>query len=212
MEITCNNETLILSKHRAVFWPRKQVLFLADMHLGKTGYFRSQGIPIPSTVMTGDLQRLSALIETYQPRTIVVAGDMFHHDYNTDIDIFKQWRASCADIDLVLVPGNHDRLMKIDYHDLGICLTEKSYMMEPFLITHHHTKNSESGFVISGHIHPGYIITGKARQSCRMACFIVSQQHMVLPAFSAFTGLYTGYDISPSNKYYLIGNDTIFCV
>ncbi|GAB3421579.1 ligase-associated DNA damage response endonuclease PdeM [Niabella aquatica] len=212
MEITCNNETLVLSKHRAVFWPRKQVLFLSDMHLGKTGYFRSQGIPIPSTVMTGDLRRLSVLIETYQPQTIVVAGDMFHHDYNADIHIFKQWRASYFGTDFVLVPGNHDKLMNIDYDALDIRLTEKKYIIEPFLITHQHAGDRENGFVISGHIHPGYIITGKARQSSRMSCFIVSDHYMILPAFSFFTGLYTGYEVSPSNKYYLIGNDTIFCL
>ncbi|MGC4235835.1 MAG: ligase-associated DNA damage response endonuclease PdeM [Niabella sp.] len=212
MEIICNNELLVLLIERAIYWPRKQVLFLADMHLGKTGYFRSRGIPIPSTVMTDDLKRLAVLIEIYQPRTIVVAGDMFHHDYNADIHLFKQWRASHTDIDFVLVPGNHDKLMNIDYQDLGICLTEKNYMMEPFLITHHHAKDRGNGFVISGHIHPGYIITGKARQSYRMACFIVSEHRMVLPAFSAFTGLYTGYEVSPSDTYYLIGNDTIFCV
>ncbi len=212
MEITCNNEALILSKHRAIHWPRKQVLFLADMHLGKTGYFRSRGIPIPSTVMTDDLKRLTVLIETYQPRTIVVAGDMFHHDYNADIHLFKQWRASFADIDFVLVPGNHDKLMHIDYEALGIRLTGKNHVMEPFVITHQHAGNIENGFVISGHIHPGYIITGKARQSHRMACFIVSERRMVLPAFSAFTGLYTGYEVSPSDTYYLIGSNTIFCV
>ncbi|HMR84042.1 MAG TPA: ligase-associated DNA damage response endonuclease PdeM [Niabella sp.] len=212
MEIICNKELLVLLVERAIYWPRKQVLFLADMHLGKTGYFRSRGIPIPSTVMTDDLKRLAMLIETYQPRTIIVAGDMFHHDYNADIHLFKQWRESFADIDFVLVPGNHDKLMHINYEALGIRLTGKDHVMEPFFITHHDMKDSENGFVISGHIHPGYIITGKARQSYRMPCFIVSAHRMVLPAFSAFTGLYTGYDISPSDKYYLIGNETIFCI
>lgn len=212
MEIICNNELLVLSVERAVYWPREQVLFLADMHLGKTGYFRSQGIPIPSTVMTGDLKRLAGLIETHKPRIVIVAGDMFHHDYNADINIFKQWRTSYADTDFVLVPGNHDQLMHIDYEALGIRLAEKNHVIEPFVITHHQTGSMNQGFVISGHIHPGYIISGKARQSYRMACFIVSERRIVLPAFSAFTGLYTGYEVLPSDKYYLIGNETIFCM
>ncbi|MCH5717444.1 metallophosphoesterase [Niabella hibiscisoli] len=99
---------------------------LADMHLGKTGYFRSKGIPIPATVMDADLQRLSLLIDTYQPETIVVAGDMFHHDYNADIDYFAAWRQRYNTTGFVLVPGNHDKLLNIDYQALNIKLTEKN--------------------------------------------------------------------------------------
>jgi DNA ligase-associated metallophosphoesterase len=209
MEIIVQNEVLILSALRAIYWPRKKALILADMHLGKTGYFRSKGIPIPSTVLENDLQRLSLLIDTYQPEVIVVAGDMFHHDYNTDIDCFHTWRQLYNSIDFVLVPGNHDKLLNIDYQALGIKLTEKKHWLDPFTIIHEPGSNADT-FMISGHIHPGYAIAGRARQSLRLPCFIVGQQQMILPAFSLFTGLYTGHQAIDTNSYYLIGNDAIF--
>lgn len=209
MEIIVQNEMLILSALRAVYWPRKKALILADMHLGKTGYFRSKGIPIPSAVLAGDLQRLSLLIDTYQPEVVVVAGDMFHHDYNADIDYFHTWRQLYNDVAFLLVPGNHDKLLNIDYLALDIQLTEKKHWLEPFTIVHEPGKNAGT-FMISGHIHPGYTMAGRARQSLRLPCFIVGARQMILPAFSLFTGLYTGHQATEANSYYLIGNDAIF--
>lgn len=209
MEIFVQNEVLLLSALRAVYWPRKKALILADMHLGKTGYFRSKGIPIPSTVMAGDLQRLSLLIDTYQPSMVIVAGDMFHHDYNADIDCFALWRQQYTGVEFILVPGNHDKLLNINYQQLEIKLTDKIHRLDPFTFIHDPGKNSDS-FTISGHVHPGYVMSGRARQTLRLPCFIVSAQQVILPAFSLFTGLYTGHQGNDANHYYLIGNDTLF--
>lgn len=211
MEIICNNELLILSADRAIYWPRKKTLILADMHLGKTGYFRARGIQIPATVMNDDLHRLSGLIEAFQPEKIIIAGDMFHHDYNADIALFKKWRDAHVNTVFMLVPGNHDKLLNIDYQDLDIRVTPKIFSAEPFVITHQPSENPLQ-FEINGHVHPGYIMAGKARQSLRLPCFVITEKQIILPAFSLFTGLYTGYAVSPSNKYYLIGKGTIFCI
>ncbi len=211
MEIIVQNEVLILSALRAIYWPRKKTLMLADMHLGKTGYFRSKGIPIPATVMDADLQRLSVLIDSYQPETIVIAGDMFHHDYNADIDCFAAWRQQYSATEFVLVPGNHDKLLNINYQTLNIQLTEKRHCLDPFTIIHEPGKGADS-FMISGHIHPGYTMMGRARQTLRLPCFIVGQQQIILPAFSLFTGLYTGHQAADAHSYYLIGNESIFKV
>ncbi|MFT4092530.1 MAG: ligase-associated DNA damage response endonuclease PdeM [Niabella sp.] len=212
MEIICKGETLILSHLRVSYWPRKKTVLLADMHLGKTGYFRQSGIQIPSTVMLDDLQRLSLIIDTYQPETIVIAGDMFHHDYNSDVELFKQWRQSFLSIRFQLVPGNHDKLLNINYRELDIEVKDKTYSIAPFVVTHKPADEVPGVCTISGHLHPGFTITGKAKQSVRMPCFIVSDRQIILPAFSAFTGLYTGHEISDFKKYYLVGNDEIFCI
>lgn len=211
-QIICNNETLILSHCRAVYWPAQKALLLADMHLGKSGYFRSQGIAIPSTVMMDDLKRLSHLIHTHQPQKIIVAGDMFHHNYNADIEIFCQWRQQYAHIQIILVPGNHDKLLQIDYKKLGIEITDREFIYHPFTIIHHMKTSPDGAFTISGHVHPGYMLQGRARQQLRLPCYIVSSKHLLLPAFSAFTGLYTGYETPDENSYYVIGNEKVYSV
>lgn len=210
MEIICNNEVLILSPLRAAYWPKKRTLFLADLHLGKTGYFRSHGIPIPSTVLHDDLKRLGKLIETYKAQKLIIAGDMFHHDLNTDINIFQQWREYYADISFILVPGNHDKLLHINYEQLDIQITSKEFVAAPFFITHELPEPDNNRFIIAGHLHPGYQLIGKARQSLRLPCFVVSSHHLILPAFSTFTGLFTGYKNRNNTRYYVIGNESVY--
>lgn len=209
MEIVFNKETFVLSPLRALYWPRKKILLLADMHLGKTGYFRQRGIPIPSSVVTDDLERLDRLMDWFQPDSVVVAGDMFHHDYNADITIFKQWRATKPATRFALVPGNHDRLLDIDYHELDIALTPPRYMLETIGVEHQPPPIPE-GCSISGHLHPGFRLDGNARQAMRLPCFIVSDRHLILPAFSRFTGLYTGWQRDRSCAHYVIGEQAIF--
>lgn len=209
MEITFNRERFILSPLRALYWPRKKIVLLADMHLGKTGYFRARGIPIPSSVVTDDLERLARLIDLYEPDSVVVAGDMFHHDYNADISIFKQWRAGQSTTKFMLVPGNHDRLLDIDYHQLDFELTTPRYMLETIGIEHEPPQTAE-GFSISGHLHPGFRMQGSARQAMRLPCFIINGRRMILPAFSRFTGLHTGLQTDRSCAHYVIAEQAIF--
>lgn len=212
MEIICKGETIILSSARAAYRPATKTLILADMHLGKTAYFRNSGIQVPSTIMLDDLQRLSVLIQTFQPKEILVVGDMFHHNFNADILLFKAWREKYNDILFTLVPGNHDKLIKIDYQQLGIQLTPPKYLSGNFLFEHETKEITNDHFSISGHLHPGYVMGGRARQHLRLPCFIYSPKHLVMSAFSMFTGLYTGYEVQEDNSYYVIGGNDIYCL
>ena len=82
MTITIRDEELILDKERAIYLPQQQLLAISDLHLGKAAHFRKSGLQVPSTLAQGDLKRLSTLIEKYQPLTLLINGDMFHHDLN----------------------------------------------------------------------------------------------------------------------------------
>ena len=42
---------------------------------------------------------------------------------------------------------------------------------------------------ISGHIHPGVTVRGRARQGMTMPCFLFSEESAVMPAFGQFTGI-----------------------
>ena len=54
----CCGETLHLHADRALYWPRRRMLIVADVHLGKAAAFRSHGIPIPRGTTQKNLQRL----------------------------------------------------------------------------------------------------------------------------------------------------------
>jgi metallophosphoesterase superfamily enzyme len=109
MKITIRDEELILAKERAIYFNNHQLLAISDLHLGKAGHFRKAGLPIPTTVTQSDLQRLSSLLIEYQPKTLLINGDMFHSDYNQEIDEFGILREEFKNINFILVKGNHDK-------------------------------------------------------------------------------------------------------
>ena len=194
MTITRHGEELILDKERALYLPKHQLLAISDLHLGKSAHFRSAGVQVPSTIAQNDLQRLTLLIEKYKPQTLLINGDMFHHGLNTDIDEFASRRRQFNELKLLLVKGNHDRLANADYSSMHIEIHEPSFCLGPFCFIHDAPKCTEEElYPISGHIHPGVTIVGKAKQRLKFPCFYFGKEYAVLPAFSTFTGLYNIY-------------------
>lgn len=194
MTINCSGETLILDKDKAIYWPSKQMLIISDIHIGKSAHFRKYGIPVPSTIGQQDLNRLTGLINQYGPENLLITGDMFHNKMNSDVVLFKAWRAEHPGLKILLVKGNHDALQAEDYEGLGIEIHKKEFLLSPFRFIHDKPESADEYFNITGHIHPGVTIYGKARQRLRFPCFYFSDSCAVLPAFSAFTGL---SDINP---------------
>jgi len=194
MNITSQGEELILDKERALFLPKHQLLAISDLHLGKSAHFRQAGLQVPSTIAQTDLQRLSLLIKQYNPKTLLINGDMFHHGLNTDIDEFSVWRKQYKELSFLLVKGNHDRLSEANYAAMNIEIHEPSFCLGPFCFVHDAPNGMEEElYPISGHIHPGVTIVGKAKQRLKFPCFYFGKDYAVLPAFSLFTGLYTVY-------------------
>ena len=191
MKIAIKDEELILAKERALFFPQQKLLVISDLHLGKSAHFRKAGVQVPSTLAQNDLKRLSTIIDRYEPERLLINGDMFHHELNTDIDEFEKWKENYPSLNFILVKGNHDRLANKNYQDLGIQIHEPSYCTDKFCFIHDSTHCKEEVlYPISGHIHPGITIVGKAKQRLSFPCFYFSKEYALLPAFSAFTGLF----------------------
>ena len=64
---------------RVAYRPDTATLFVADMHLGKSGTFRAHGVPVPES-STPDLQRLASLTKKYDAHTVVVLGDLLRFE------------------------------------------------------------------------------------------------------------------------------------
>lgn len=188
--IKIENEEIIITNHRALFWKREGALILSDLHIGKTAHFRKHGIPIPDNILIDDLSRLESLIRYYKAKKVLIVGDLFHAGSNIDISTFKDWIMSFKDLEIILIKGNHDRVSKQLMSDLNIkTVTELS--VAPFTFVHDCIKLTKNEFFISGHTHPGVVIKGKGKQLIKLPCYQVSKMQLILPAFSLFTGLNT---------------------
>jgi metallophosphoesterase superfamily enzyme len=136
---------------------------------------------------------------------------MFHNNINSDANAFVEWRLGYPDLKVVLVKGNHDELRREDYEALGIEVHTKEWLRGPFRFIHDKPKVFDEYFNISGHIHPGVVLYGKARQQLKFPCFYFSSHCAVLPAFSVFTGLFV---IKPEegDRFYAITSDMVVAV
>lgn len=190
MTIHCRGEELILSKEKAIYWAAKKMLIISDLHIGKSAHFRKHGLQVPDAVGLTDLQRLTRLMTEFNPGTLLVTGDMFHNRINSDANAFKEWRKGYPLLRVVLIKGNHDDLKKADYEALSIEVHQKELLCTPFRFVHDKPKDFDEYYNISGHIHPGVVLYGKAKQQLKFPCFYFSSTCAILPAFSVFTGLF----------------------
>ncbi|MCJ7936135.1 MAG: ligase-associated DNA damage response endonuclease PdeM [Chryseobacterium sp.] len=205
--IYIQNETFILTNQRAVFWEKEKALILSDLHIGKTAHFRKNGIALANHIMKSDLERLSALIEFFQPEKFVVVGDLLHAGDNSDVDEFCTWKSQYPDIQFYLIEGNHDRISEV--LEKKLCFNHKAEWLEiTGFIFIHDFNPSRSGFQITGHIHPG-IVLNSAVKNIRLPCFAVSSNQLLLPAFSEFTGLDTK-NLPKKSKFFVFTEAAIY--
>ncbi len=181
-------EKLLFTNQRALFWEREKTLIISDLHVGKTAHFRKNGIAIPSNILNEDLLRLEQLIQQFQTKKLIIVGDFLHAGNNSDLDIFCDWRKCFQTLKIILVKGNHDRISNQFLQENCIDFFENKLEIPPFTFIHE-PENSEGKFCISGHIHPGVLMKQKKIQSIKLPCFAYSENQLILPAFSEFTGL-----------------------
>ena len=188
--IAVRGETLRLLPERAVYWPRRRILFVADTHLGKTATHNAYGRALPQADTADDLARLTSALSRTDAQTLVVLGDLIHAAKGRDaltLQAFEVWRRAHPTLEIRLVRGNHDRGADAP-ESWGLLVFDGPVTLDPFVLSHAPVE-SESGYVLSGHLHPGVELKGRGRQLLRLPCFWFSENAAVLPAFGGFTGL-----------------------
>lgn len=183
LQATIAQELLLLLGARAVYWPARQALLIADLHLGKADVFRRAGISLPAGGTGDDLQRLSKLIQAHPVRTLWILGDVLHGAVHRAAWYrqWKDWREQHAALEIGALAGNHDRALP--KADLGIELLGEHIQAGPFLLRHD-PRPHPSLHVLCGHLHPLARLPGMQR---RWPAFWLRERLTVLPAWSRFT-------------------------
>lgn len=183
-------EEIVMSASKALYWPRLARLFVADVHFGKAAAFRARGVPVPHGTTQDNLERLDALIERFAPRTLVFLGDFSHAREANKVlrgSALALWRAKHHRTDMILVRGNHDVHAGDPPDALGIQTVIAPQVEGPFEYCHAACERRE-GYGLAGHVHPAWVLHGRADETVRLPCFWLTPTHAVLPAFGAFTG------------------------
>lgn len=185
------------------------------MHFGKTGHFRKAGIAIPQGVFKEDLQRLVHQLQYFQPRQLIIVGDLFHSDANKELQLFRKWRDDLSDLDIQLIKGNHDILSEKWYSSMNIFTHKEIFKINKFCFQHDMGKCEQSqqpsDYLFSGHVHPGIQIYGVGRQALKFPCFYFTDEYCILPAFSKFTGVALIEPKKGEAVFAIVNNSIIHC-
>ncbi len=210
MQIEQCGERLQLLPEKAVFWPRRRTVFVADAHFGKDAHFRRSGIPIPAGPSSSDLERLGTIVDRCNAERLIVLGDFLHADPDPSepfMASFRAWRSERSALDVAAVIGNHDRHGATGRLTEGVRWLEEPRTEGPFVLRHE-PEASPDGYVLAGHLHPVVRLRGPAGDRLRLPVFWFARRFAVLPSFGSFTG---GHAIrrGPGDRVFAAGPDGV---
>ncbi len=183
-------ERVALLPERALYWPRRHALLVADVHLGKAATMRAQAIAIPGGTTQQNLERLTRAVDLTGARSLVVLGDLLHARQGrapATLEAVARWRERHSNLTIKLVRGNHDRRAGDPPPSWNVQCVDAPHSMEPFVLAHH-PEECAGGYTLAGHLHPSVRIAGRGGDSLRLACFWLRERVGILPAFGEFTG------------------------
>jgi uncharacterized protein len=198
--ITFNKIDLLLLADRAILWPERRTLVVADVHLGKDASFRRAGLPVPAGNSSKDLARLDVLLRETGATRLIVLGDLVHSRTSHQVELataFSAWRSTHPEIDILLIRGNHDLRAGPTPPDWRITEVREPFEEGPIMLAHHAQPTYRPQ--LCGHVHPVVAVRDFDRSFASLPCFVVDANLLTLPAFGSFTG---GFKVarSPDRK------------
>jgi DNA ligase-associated metallophosphoesterase len=182
-------ERLELLPERALYLPDYKILAIADVHLGKATHFRKEGIMMPTVGAADDIALIEALCGRYDVTNVIFLGDLFHSGFNSEWYLLEEMLHRNRHLRFILTIGNHDILPKLIFEDAQILLAT-NFVVGDLLLSHQPLEQLPTATLnVAGHLHPGCLINGGARQQFRFPCFHYKNNQLLLPAFGKLTGL-----------------------
>jgi DNA ligase-associated metallophosphoesterase len=206
-------ETLLLHPERALSWPSRRLLVIADVHFGKGSVFAQHGIAVPGGTDAVERERIDSLLCATRSERLLIVGDFVHGPLAPASRVaaeLDEWLKALHPVQLLLVTGNHDRMAARGWQPQpawrGDVLREG-----PFRFTHDVDDARDvrdDAFRIGGHLHPVVALGGLRKRRPRVPVFWERPGALVLPAFGLFTGGY-GIGLHDGGRAFAAGADQV---
>ena len=171
-------DEILLDGRLALFHQKERWLAVADLHFGYELSQRAAGRLVPMWGMASIAERLLQLVNEYQPRRLIVLGDLVH-DKTAALEAAKLLQSLAAHCELIVVAGNHDRQLR------GQVEMVESWETERFHFHHGHCAAEANGRIqIIGHLHPAGVLTDGAGLRLKCPAFVQQASCWIMPAFS----------------------------
>ena len=174
---------VLLDGRLALFHETEKWLAVADLHFGYELSQRAAGRLMPLWGMTSIEARVRELLEEYQPRRLIIAGDLVHDGAASAaaVQLLERLRQSC---EVIALAGNHDR-------HVGRAIEFVPLWETPdFVFRHGHCGDDEgeARIQIIGHHHPAATVRDGAGLRLKLPAFVQQKRCWILPAFSPWAG------------------------
>jgi DNA ligase-associated metallophosphoesterase len=183
--LTINATDLLADASGVLYWPARETLVVADLHLEKGSSLARKGTLLPPYDTRVTIDRLRAAIDRFHPTRVVCVGDSFHDAAGSE-RLAGEDRAELAALihqrDWVWIIGNHD---PVPPHGLGGAVADE--LTDGALCFRHEARRDAAPGEISGHYHPVARLKVRGR-SVSGRCFVNDGARLILPAFGAYTG------------------------
>jgi DNA ligase-associated metallophosphoesterase len=169
----------------ALYWPAREALFVADLHLEKASWYASGGQMLPPYDSIATLTELAALQSESRAREIWCLGDSFHDRKGCErlpAEARGRLEALTAATRWTWITGNHDAVLT---DHCGGEIVEEAEV--DGLVLRHEADPRDPRPELSGHFHPKLRLSLRGRNVARR-CFVASGTKLILPAFGALTG------------------------
>jgi uncharacterized protein len=174
---------------KALFWPARAALIVADLHFEKGSWFAAHGQMLPPYDSHATLDGLDTLLDQTGAREIWCLGDNVHDAGGWDRlepALAQRLAALTHRIDWHWIIGNHDEAGR-DAPATAIGGTIHDEALVDGLILRHEALVGEMRPELSGHYHPKVRLTARGKSVTR-PCFVRSETKLILPAFGAYAG------------------------
>ena len=173
---------VLLDGRLALFHETQKWLAVADLHFGYELSQRLAGRLIPLWGMTSIEARLAELLDEYQPRQLIIVGDLVHDGASAEAasKLLARLGQRCT---VIALAGNHDRHVERTIEFVPRWETPE------FLFQHGHCASEVTDRIrIIGHHHPAATIRDGAGLRLKFPALIQQERCWILPAFSPWAG------------------------
>ena len=178
-------ETFAATADGALFWPARDALLVADLHLEKASWFARLGQFLPPYDSHATLTALAGAVAQTGAARLYCLGDSFHDRFGCE-----RLPGSARDL-LTDLTSRLDWTWIVGNHDPGFadhCGGQLADEVElGGIVLRHEAMRGEPRPEMSGHYHPKLRVSLSGRSVSRR-CFVVSPTKLILPAFGALTG------------------------
>lgn len=163
----------------AVFIKEKEMLVIADLHIGIENELQDHGLHVPSQ-LPQMWYILKQLCDDYHPKTIVLLGDIKHSIPQTPFHEKNQLRTFFQQLNDVttvhIIPGNHDGNIHWYIPDDVLLHESDGVLFDTLGCVHGHRWPKEevmnASCLLMGHTHPTLMLQDRLKYETYESCWV----------------------------------------